>query len=108
MSDESADASPYINHPIGVAHLLADIGGITDLDTLVAAILHDTIEDTETTPDELEEQFGRAVREVVKEVTDDKKLDKAARKHCRSSTLPISPGGRRRSSWATRSQTCGT
>jgi (p)ppGpp synthase/HD superfamily hydrolase len=77
---KGVDASPYINHPIEVAHLLADVGGITDLDTLVAAILHDTIEDTETTPDELEEQFGRAVREVVEEVTDDKRLVQSVRK----------------------------
>ena len=77
---KDVDASPYINHPIGVAHLLAGIGGITDLNTLVAAILHDTIEDTETTPGELEEEFGRAVREVVEEVTDNKSLDKPVRK----------------------------
>ena len=51
------DASPYINHPIMVAHLLADIGGITDLVTLMAAVLHDTIEDTETTAEELEAQL---------------------------------------------------
>src|SRR4026207_727024 len=77
---KDVNASPYINHPIGVAHLLADIAGVTDIDTLVAAILHDTIEDTETTGAELEEEFGRTVREVVEEVTDDKNLDKADRK----------------------------
>ena len=55
---KDVDASPYINHPIEVAHLLADIGGITDLDTLVAAVLHDTIEDTKTIPTEIEERFG--------------------------------------------------
>ena len=48
------DASPYINHPIAVTHLLADTGGVTDLMTLVAAVLHDTIEDTKTTAEELE------------------------------------------------------
>jgi guanosine-3',5'-bis(diphosphate) 3'-pyrophosphohydrolase len=77
---KGVDASPYINHPIGVAHLLADIGGVTDLDTLIAAILHDTIEDTKTTPEELEAQFGRRVRNIVAEMTDDKTLDKAVRK----------------------------
>jgi guanosine-3',5'-bis(diphosphate) 3'-pyrophosphohydrolase len=46
----------------------------------MAAVLHDTIEDTETTPGELEEQFGRSVRKVVEELTDDKTLDKAVRK----------------------------
>jgi (p)ppGpp synthase/HD superfamily hydrolase len=88
-------ASPYINHPIGVAHLLADIGGVTDLDTLVAAVLHDTIEDTETTPGELEEQFGRAVRELVEEVTDDKTLEKAVRKQMQIEHAPhLSPGAK--------------
>ena len=77
---KGVDASPYINHPIEVAHLLADVGGVTDLDTLVAAILHDTIEDTETTPDELVALFGRRVRDIVAEVTDDKALDKEVRK----------------------------
>jgi (p)ppGpp synthase/HD superfamily hydrolase len=74
------DASPYINHPIAVAHLLADTGGVTDLVTLMAAVLHDTIEDTKTTAEELEAQFGRTVREVVEEMTDDKSLEKAVRK----------------------------
>ncbi len=51
------EASPYINHPIAVAYLLADTGDVTDLVTLMAAVLHDTIEDTETTPDELDERL---------------------------------------------------
>ncbi len=74
------NAAPYINHPIAVAHLLADRGGITDLVTLLAALLHDTIEDTATTRGELDEQFGSTVRKVVEEVTDDKTLDDAVRK----------------------------
>lgn len=81
-------ASPYINHPIEVAHLLAEVGGITDLPTLVAAILHDTIEDTETTPAELEEQFGPTVRTLVEEMTDDKSLPNPRREATpRASTL---------------------
>ena len=86
------DASPYINHPIEVATILATRGGITDLLTLTAAVLHDTIEDTETTPEELEEHFGRQVRMLVAEVTDDKRLPKAERKrlqveHAASSSI---------------------
>lgn len=73
------DASPYINHPIVVAETLAR-HGVTDLVTLQAAVLHDTIEDTETTPNELEAVFGREVRDVVMEVTDDKSLPKQERK----------------------------
>jgi (p)ppGpp synthase/HD superfamily hydrolase len=62
---KGGDESPYIKHPSGFAHVSAEIGGITDLETLVAAILHDTIEGTGTTPCELEDQFGRTVRKVV-------------------------------------------
>jgi len=72
--------TPYINHPIAVAENLTAIGGITDINTIVAAILHDTIEDTETTGDELEEYFGPEIRKIVEEVTDDKKLPKEERK----------------------------
>ena len=73
-------ASPYINHPIQVAELLARVGGVRDLVALQAAILHDTIEDTQTTPEELDANFGERVRRVVQEVTDDKTLLKADRK----------------------------
>ena len=76
---KDADASPYINHPLAVAAVLAE-HGVHDSVTLQAALLHDTVEDTETTPAELEELFGPAVAEVVMEVTDDKRLDKAERK----------------------------
>ena len=54
--------------------------GITDVPTLCAALLHDTVEDTDTTPEELEAHFGPAVRRIVMEVTDDKRLPKAERK----------------------------
>ena len=74
------EASPYINHPIAVSLLLADIGGIADGEVLSAAILHDTLEDTDTTPEELEAAFGMRICKLVQEVTDDKKLPKAKRK----------------------------
>lgn len=73
------DASPYINHPIVVAETLARFG-VTDQITLQAAVLHDTLEDTETMPEELEAEFGSEVRAVVMEVTDDKTLPKRERK----------------------------
>lgn len=73
------DASPYINHPIVVAETLARYG-VTDPVTLQAAVLHDTIEDTETTPEELGRVFGPDVRDVVLEVSDDKNLSKRERK----------------------------
>jgi guanosine-3',5'-bis(diphosphate) 3'-pyrophosphohydrolase len=77
---KDVEASPYINHPLAAAELLARVGGVTDTDTLLAAILHDTVEDTTTSFDELEELFGRTVRDLVAEVTDDKTLEKAERK----------------------------
>ena len=73
-------ASPYINHPIAVADVLARVGGVSDLTTLVAAVLHDTIEDTATTAEELEQQFGREVRLLVEEMSDDKSKKKEERK----------------------------
>jgi len=77
---KDADASPYINHPIALANVLANEGGVTDVEVLCAALLHDTIEDTETMADELRAQFGEAITAIVLEVTDDKSLPKAERK----------------------------
>lgn len=77
---KDAEASPYINHPIQVAELLASVGGVDDLAVLQAAILHDTIEDTDTTREELTERFGAEVAHLVWEVTDDKRLAKEVRK----------------------------
>lgn len=77
---KDADATPYINHPIQLARLLIDDGGLTDTDVIVAAILHDTVEDTRTTTEELEREFGAAVARLVMEVTDDKRLPKDVRK----------------------------
>ena len=74
------EASPYINHPIAVVNVLFQIGDIRDTTTLVAGVLHDTIEDTETTGPEIEAAFGAEVRAVVEEVTDDKRLPKDERK----------------------------
>jgi len=76
---KDADASPYINHPIALATLLTREGVVEDI-VLAAAILHDTLEDTQTTPAELREHFGERVAGIVAEVTDDKNLLKAERK----------------------------
>ena len=73
-------ASPYINHPIALANVLANEAGIDDERVLIAAILHDTIEDTETTEQELVREFGKEIADIVMEVTDDKTLAKAERK----------------------------
>lgn len=73
-------SSPYINHPIAVALLLAETGQVKDPEIIAAALLHDTIEDTDTSPAELEAAFGPRVRGIVEEVTDDKSLRKVERK----------------------------
>lgn len=76
---KDAEASPYINHPIGLAEILWT-QGVTDANVLAAALLHDTIEDTETTLEELRGQFGDGVAAMVEEVTDVKWLKKRSRK----------------------------
>jgi len=83
-------SSPYINHPIALANVLANEGGIVDSDVLCAAVLHDTIEDTETTAAELEFHFGPRVSAIVLEVTDDKSLEKQVRKQHQIAHAPYS------------------
>ena len=73
------EGNPYINHPLGVAHILTT-AKVEDIEVIVGAILHDTVEDTNTTFDEIEAEFGKSVREIVGEVTDDKNLSKEERK----------------------------
>ncbi len=77
---KDADASPYINHPLALARVLADEGRVSDAATLCAALLHDTIEDTDTTLEEPIGEFGDEIASIVAEVTDDKALSKAQRK----------------------------
>ena len=72
--------TPYINHPIAVANYIVSIGGVCDVSVLCAALLHDTIEDTQTSYDELKDVFGVKIANIVKEVTDDKSLSKVERK----------------------------
>lgn len=71
---------PYINHLIEVAYLVSDAVEGADRVAIAAAALHDTIEDTATTYDDLASVFGAEVADVVAEVTDDKSLDKVDRK----------------------------
>lgn len=77
---KDSKSSPYINHPIQVAETLWKVGGVRDNTLLIAAILHDTIEDTDATPAEIEREFGKDVLALVLEVTDDKSLPKEVRK----------------------------
>lgn len=77
---KDAEASPYINHPLALADILAREGGVADATVIAAALLHDTVEDTETTVEELKLAFGARIAGIVAEVTDDKSLPKAERK----------------------------
>ena len=92
---KDAEASPYINHPIALAEVLAGEGGVTDVEVLAAALLHDTIEDTATTLQELREHFGERIAGMVAEVTDDKELPKVERKRLQiEHAAGISPGAK--------------
>ena len=73
------EASPYINHPVQVAHILVQ-ENVEDPEVLAAALLHDTIEDTNTSLEELEIVFGYEIACIVNECTDNKKLNKLERK----------------------------
>jgi guanosine-3',5'-bis(diphosphate) 3'-pyrophosphohydrolase len=77
---KDAAATPYVNHVIAVATVLATEGDVHDEPLLIASVLHDTVEDTPTSFEELELHFGREVRDLVAEVTDDAKLDEQTRK----------------------------
>jgi guanosine-3',5'-bis(diphosphate) 3'-pyrophosphohydrolase len=77
---KDAEASPYINHPLALAHILSREGRVDDPVVLCAALLHDTVEDTGTTLEELERRFGAKVAAIVAEVTNDETLPKAEQK----------------------------
>jgi guanosine-3',5'-bis(diphosphate) 3'-pyrophosphohydrolase len=81
-------ASPYINHPIALANVLANEAGVVDAEVLAAAILHDTLEDTETTVADLDAAFGPRITRIVLEVSDDKGLSKAVRKQLQIDLAP--------------------
>lgn len=85
---KGADNEPYINHPIEVLNLLTSVGKVEDFDILIAAVLHDTIEDTETTEEEIRKLFGAKVSKMVMELTDDKSLPKAERKQLQIEHAP--------------------
>jgi guanosine-3',5'-bis(diphosphate) 3'-pyrophosphohydrolase len=82
------EASPYINHPIEVTEILWRVGKVRHMPTLLAALLHDTIEDTGTRPEEIRTLFGDEVLALVQEVTDDKNLPKHERKRLQVINAP--------------------
>lgn len=87
--------TPYINHPLEVAERIVRVGGVDDLDVLIAAVLHDTVEDTETTIQEIEDHFGATVAGLVLEVTDDRTLTWQQRKRQEIDHAPkLTPGAK--------------
>lgn len=78
---------PYIVHPLEVCSILHECG-VRDEDILVAAILHDTLEDTEATSESLHQHFGPRVRYIVEELTDDKNLSKKEQKLAQEAKAP--------------------
>lgn len=85
---KGAAAEPYVNHPAEVARLVAEATDGNDAVLVLGAVLHDTIEDTETTRQELEIEFGLEVAALVVELTDDKSLPKARRKELQEEHAP--------------------
>lgn len=85
---KNLSADPYINHPIHVADLLWQIGQVRDIVVLVGALLHDTLEDTDATTQEIQELFGEEVLLLVQEVSDDKSLPKEQRKQLQIERAP--------------------
>jgi GTP diphosphokinase / guanosine-3',5'-bis(diphosphate) 3'-diphosphatase len=77
--------TPYINHPIEVMHLLIQ-AGVEDEEILIAALLHDVVEDTSVTLHEVAQQFGQRVAGLVNEMTDDTFLEQAERKRIQLET----------------------
>ncbi|WOO76736.1 Guanosine-3',5'-bis(diphosphate) 3'-pyrophosphohydrolase MESH1 [Vanrija pseudolonga] len=82
------DQTPYINHPVAVANLLSSTG-VTDIRVLQAAVLHDTVEDTHTTIEEVIRAFGPEVASIVEECTDDTTLTGQERKAEQLRTAPL-------------------
>lgn len=85
---KGSDGEPYINHPIEVANLLTNVGGVNDPDMIITALLHDTVEDCGVSFEEIEEKFGTVVADYVRELTDDKSLPKAERKQLQIEHAP--------------------
>ena len=81
-------AEPYINHLTEVASLLAEATDGDDVVLLMGGLLHDTLEDTDSTYEDLAQRFGPEVAALVAEVTDDKSLPKEERKRLQIAKTP--------------------
>lgn len=87
--------APYLNHVLEVVALLVRTGGVADAEVLQAAALHDTVEDTDTTPEEIEQRFGERVRQLVEEMTDPPGIPDEEQKRLQEEHAPgLSPGAK--------------
>ncbi len=77
---KNKDKTPYIHHPVQVARTISRHVQNVDNDVLIAAVLHDVLEDTDTSRVELENTFGKKIASIVLEVTDNKNQPKLLRK----------------------------
>ncbi|MBS1990550.1 MAG: bifunctional (p)ppGpp synthetase/guanosine-3',5'-bis(diphosphate) 3'-pyrophosphohydrolase [Cyanobacteria bacterium SZAS LIN-2] len=82
------EKTPYINHPIEVAERIWNVGGHYDINVVCAALLHDTVEDTDTTIEEISENFGPEIAQLVGEVTDAAGLTKHERRQAQIDHAP--------------------
>ncbi len=82
------DAAPYVNHLIEVAALVANVAQVEDVEVLMAAVLHDVLEDTPTTSGEVSERFGERVCRFVQALSDDKSLPRRKRRELTLEELP--------------------
>jgi (p)ppGpp synthase/HD superfamily hydrolase len=85
---KGAAAEPYVNHLIEVAEMVSSTNEQPDTELVIAALLHDSIEDAGVTKEDLTERFGADVTRLVEEVTDDKSLPKAERKRLQIVNAP--------------------
>lgn len=82
------DAAPYVNHLIEVATLVANVAQVDDVEVLMAAVLHDVLEDTPTTSVEVTQRFGPRVCRLVEALSDDKSLPRQRRREIALAELP--------------------
>ena len=99
---KGAAEEPYVNHLLEVASLVAEATEGKDPDLVIAALLHDAIEDQEVPREMIAEIWGEEVAQIVEEVTDDKALPSRSARASRSRARPRSPVGRSCSSWPIR------
>ncbi|MFP3942438.1 MAG: HD domain-containing protein [Alphaproteobacteria bacterium] len=88
---KGARGEPYINHLAEVAHLVAVATQGRDPELVAAALLHDSVEDTHATLEEIEREFGPEIAGLVDLVTDDKSLPKEERKRLQVESAPRKP-----------------